>query len=62
FFGVALWSGLLFGVTESHFWLLASPLTALVAVLAGTLGTQFGGYSVVRPALPERGTLHHALR
>jgi hypothetical protein len=43
FFGVALVSGLLFGVTETHFWLVASPLTALVAVLASTLGTQSGG-------------------
>ncbi|WP_395067870.1 hypothetical protein [Paraburkholderia silvatlantica] len=48
YFGVALASGLLFGVTESHFWLLASPLTALVAVMAGTLGTQTGSVKVVR--------------
>jgi hypothetical protein len=47
FFGVALVSGLLFGVTETHFWLLASPLTALVAVLASTLGTQSGSIAVV---------------
>jgi hypothetical protein len=44
FFGVTLISCLLFGVTETHFWLLASPLTAMVAVLAATLGTQAGSY------------------
>ncbi|MDR6494855.1 hypothetical protein ACTJLC_30125 [Paraburkholderia sp. 22099] len=47
FFGVTLVSCLVFGVTETHFWLLASPLTALVAVLASTLGTQSGGYVTV---------------
>ncbi|WP_143811073.1 hypothetical protein [Paraburkholderia piptadeniae] len=47
FFGVALVSGLLFGVTETHFWLLASPLTTLVAVLASTLGTRAGGRAIV---------------
>lgn len=52
FFGVALISCLLFGVTETHFWLLASPLTALVAVLAATLGTQAGSYMTVYIAKP----------
>ncbi|TDY17038.1 hypothetical protein B0G81_8211 [Paraburkholderia sp. BL6665CI2N2] len=47
FFGVVLISCLLFGVTETHFWLLASPLTALIMVLASTLGTQAGSYMTV---------------
>lgn len=46
-FGVLLASGLLFGVTETHFWLLASPLTALVVVLAATLGTHAGSHATV---------------
>ncbi|BCZ85338.1 hypothetical protein PTKU64_90130 (plasmid) [Paraburkholderia terrae] len=52
FFDVALVSGLLFGVTETHFWLLASPLTALVAVLASTLGTQAGSRTIVNLGAP----------
>lgn len=55
FFGVTLISCLLFGVTETHFWLLASPLSALVAVLASTLGTQAGSYmtAFVGKPLPQ---------
>jgi hypothetical protein len=59
YFGILLTSCLLFGVTETHFWLLASPLTALVSVLASTLGTKAGSYTVVSvgaplPTLPKR--------
>jgi len=56
YFGTVLVSALLFGVTETHFWLLASPLTALVAVWAATLGTE-GGSRVtahVGTPLPRR--------
>jgi hypothetical protein len=53
FFGVTLISCLLFGVTETHFWLLASPLTALVAVLASTLGTQAGSCMAVYIGKPS---------
>jgi hypothetical protein len=52
YFGILMTSCLLFGVTETHFWLLASPLTALVSVLASTLGTKAGGYAVVSVGVP----------
>lgn len=58
FFGVALVSGLLFGVTETHFWLLASPLTALVAILASTLGTQAGSRAVINLGAPQPQFIH----
>lgn len=52
YFGILLTSCLLFGVTETHFWLLASPLTALISVLASTLGTKAGSYTVVSVGAP----------
>ncbi|MFC0696680.1 hypothetical protein [Paraburkholderia humisilvae] len=52
FFDVALVSGLLFGVTETHFWFLASPITAFVAVLASTMGTQAGSRLTVYLGAP----------